>query len=115
MVLFFYLVLLKQSKKRMSEFLATFISDESFRNDLKLVPYKKNNLFNRIIELISGLFSLTKEDTLYNEFVLTLSDFISKNDYSDLAKQTQKIAYENRLEILQQQKTTSSTTVFSIS
>ena len=89
----------------LSEFLATFINDVNFREQLKNIEYKnKKSLFQKIIDLISEFLGLTENDSLYNEFVITLANFINSNDYSAIAGQTQKIAYQNRINLLEQQK-----------
>jgi len=89
----------------LSEFLATFINDANFREQLKNIDYKNNkSIFQAIIDLISEFIGLTKNDSLYNEFVLNLTNFINNNDYSTIAEQTQKTAYQNRINLLEQQK-----------
>lgn len=89
----------------LSEFLATFMNDAEFREQLKNIDYKNNkSLFQKIIDLIGEFLGLTKNESIYNEFVLTLTNFINDNDYSSIAKQTQKTAYQNRIDLLEQQK-----------
>jgi predicted kinase len=89
----------------LSEFLATFMNDANFREQLKNIDYKNNkSIFQSIIDLISEFIGLTKNDSLYNEFVLNLTNFINNNDYSTIAEQTQKTAYQNRINLLEQQK-----------
>lgn len=94
-----------KQKNVLSEFLATFMNDANFREQLKNIDYKNNkSIFQSIIDLISEFIGLTENDSLYNEFVLTLTNFINNNDYSTIAKQTQKTAYQNRINLLEQQK-----------
>ena len=89
----------------LSEFLATFMNNAKFRELLKNIEYKNNkSLFQKIIDLIGEFLGLTKNESLYNEFVLTLTKFINDNDYSNVAKQTVKTAYENTINLLEQQK-----------
>ena len=89
----------------LSEFLATFMNDANFREQLKNIDYKNNkSIFQSIIDLISEFIGLTKNDSLYNEFVLNLTSFINNNDYSAIAGQTQKTAYQNRINLLEKQK-----------
>jgi hypothetical protein len=89
----------------LSEFLATFMNDANFREQLKTIDYKNDkSIFQSIIDLISEFIGLTKNDSLYNEFTLTLTNFINNSDYSTIAKQTQKTAYQNRINLLEQQK-----------
>lgn len=89
----------------LSEFLATFMNNAEFREQLKNIEYKNNkSLFQKVIDLIGEFLGLTKNESLYNEFVLNLTKFINDNDYSSVAKQTVKTAYENRINLLEQQK-----------
>ena len=81
------------------------MNDANFREQLKNIDYKNNkSIFQSIIDLISEFIGLTKNDSLYNEFVLNLTNFINNNDYSTIAEQTQKTAYQNRINLLEQQK-----------
>jgi hypothetical protein len=89
----------------LSEFLATFMNDAKFREQLKNIEYKNNkSIFQKIIDLIGDFLGLTKNESLYNEFVLNLTKFINDNDYSSVAQQTVRTAYENRINLLEQQK-----------
>jgi hypothetical protein len=89
----------------LSEFLATFMNNAEFREQLKNIDYKNNkSLFQKIVDLVGDFLGLTKNESLYNEFILNLTKFINNNDYSSVAKQTIKTAYENRINLLEQQK-----------
>jgi hypothetical protein len=81
------------------------MNNAEFREQLKNIDYKNNkSLFQKIVDLVGDFLGLTKNESLYNEFILNLTKFINNNDYSSVAKQTIKTAYENRINLLEQQK-----------